>query len=226
MDSNQSDRRDPARRRDAVEWMDDPTRRVSLCCECGTVRDAASGGNPRGANTGEGGYISPELIAERRDQWAVETSKKAEAMRACWAEREPWSRCVEKLKCRTCGKVTPHAYIRNDEHHNYIEDRERARPIHLTFDMLIAEWEGMDNVYLHERHAREGQPGDVFVDWDRVEGRIDVFLYRPEVIREHWGQGDLVRLRRQVASPEHVTWYPRNWSPHVLGVSFVSNSTT
>lgn len=102
---------------EAELWMGDLARRVSLCCECGTVRDVKSSFPSRcGYRTG-GEYVLPaDLEAIRAED--------PERARRLEADETTFWRCIEILKCKTCDRMTNHAYLRNDAHRNIVDEQQ------------------------------------------------------------------------------------------------------
>lgn len=123
--------------------LDQPNRRVSICCQCGNIRDVSANHYPRGGNAITGEDLDPpEHVAKMRELMPDNHY---------WLQREqnPGVRCVELLKCLPCGKVTRHAYIRQGEYRNIAEgeqrraDRQRAIDSRRTTEALIEDFKMM-----------------------------------------------------------------------------------
>lgn len=89
---------------------------------CGTVRTVSAAYPPRGRYTGRGD--APELIAKMR-QWDI----------PYWIDREPYRRCLENLKCATCGRVTEHAMVFDERQRDINEEQDHQ---------VTLEWQDVD----------------------------------------------------------------------------------
>lgn len=87
--------------------------RRSLCCICGTLRTVSASFPPRGRYTTEGD--DPSHIAQMQQGGGD-----------FWRDRQPWRRCLENLKCATCGRVTEHAMVPDAGRRDIKEEQDRG----------------------------------------------------------------------------------------------------
>lgn len=103
--------------------------RHSICCRCGTTRTVSSKHWPRGQRTSPGD--SADLIADMaRELPHVDY----------WRNREPYVRCLEDLKCSTCGSVTEHAMVFGDGRRDRNEEENGSYATGSPLDVLIVEF--------------------------------------------------------------------------------------
>jgi hypothetical protein len=89
----------------------DKPARQSLCCVCGALRTVSANYAPRGRYTSAGD--DPGRIAQMQESGGD-----------YWRDRRPWRRCLENLKCSTCGTVTEHAMVFADSRGDWNEERD------------------------------------------------------------------------------------------------------
>ncbi len=175
-----------------------PARRA-LCCECGTLRTTS--GAPRNHQPeGE----SPERIAQHLKLLANPRTKAEERARDYWATVQPWHRNLEDLRCATCGTITRHASIRDDEHRNYAEELDAVSNGWLAGAVRALEGIGA-RVRVEEFALDDGRPASAEVIRYLDDGAVFVTL-NPAIHRD-----TLMRRVRdiysRIANPDRAQWF-------------------